>query len=404
MTLIKPFRALRPQLDYAADVIAPPYDVVDREAAAALAQDKPHSFLHISKPEIDLPLTVASDDARIYEQALNQFKYMQQTGILQQDDTPGFYLYRLTQAGRQQLGVFVAIASSAYGDGRIKRHEFTKPEKENDRLRHLSRLHAHTSPVLLSYAARPNLTQLLTDLSQMTPPVYDILDHQEVRHELWPINDAAACETLQAALNAVPSYYVADGHHRSAAAYRYATAHAGEHYFLAALFASDQLHLLGYHRLITDLNGLSIDDLVASLAQSFDMTPSQLQAPTAANHFIVGLAHQAYALRLKPAIYDKLTAIERLDANIMFNYCLKPLLDITDPRRDPRLQYCGGQSAIKNIADALAAQQCAMAILMPPLAMADMIATADADQVLPPKSTWFEPKLADGLVCLLDDV
>ena len=295
-----------------------------------------------------------------------------------------------------------ALACDAYEDGRIKRHEFTKPEKEDDRLEHLNHLHAHTSPVLLTHENQAELEQLLQNLSQVQAPCYDVLDQQQVRHQLWQISETQACAQLGQALNRLPHLYVADGHHRTAAASRHAKRLGGEHYFLAALFASDQLKLLGYHRLVKDLNGLNPEQLLKQLEHSFSMKPCPLQTPVTANHFILYVAGHSYELQLKHAILEKLTRVDRLDATIVYQYILKNSLNITDPRRDPRLSYCGGQQSLGNIQQAVDNGEQALAILMPPLNIEAMLNVADHHQILPPKSTWFEPKLADGLICLVD--
>ena len=274
--------------------------------------------------------------------------------------------------------------------------------KEDDRLRHLQSMGRHISPVLLSHRPQTDLAALLNQRCASETPIYDINDHVAIRHQLWVINTPAVVSQIHNYLNNLDALYVADGHHRTAAANRYRLENnKPEDYFLAALFPSDQLQLLGYHRLLKDLNGLSSDAFITALAENFIIEAiDTVELPESKQHYVLCLPEQNYRLQVKPEAITGSSFAEGLDGNIILNLLLKPILAIEDPRRDPRISFCGGQDVLNTISECLNKQQAAAALLCPPASLEDIFTISDQGGVLPPKSTWFEPKLADGLVCL----
>lgn len=406
MPLIRPFAALRPAPGRAQEVIAPPYDVLDTEEARWLAQGRPWSFLHISKPEIDLPVGTDPYAPEVYAKAAENLERMLHEGILRRDDAPCYYAYRLVMGEHVQTGL-VAVASVAdYDSNRIRRHEFTRPDKEDDRVRQITALNAQTGPVLLAYPHAPDVDALLAAATALAPDA-DATSETNVRHSLWVIRDADSIRTLTALFDAMPALYIADGHHRSAAASRVCAArraanphHTGEesyNYFLAVIFPAHQMQILDYNRVIRDLNGMSEADFLRRLEASFTVqTADEPVKPAQPGEFGMYLGGRWHRLRIHPALVPD-DPVERLDVSLLQNHLIAPLLGITDPRRDKRIDFVGGVRGLGELQRRVDTGEMAVAFALYPTRMAELMAVADAGRVMPPKSTWFEPKLADGM-------
>ena len=405
MSLIKPFAGLRPVAEQAAEVVAPPYDVMSRTEAKQMVADRPLSFLHISRPEIDLPDEVSPYAEAVYAQGRDNLQQMQAAGHLVQDPDDYYYVYRLTMGEHVQTGIVAVASVAAYNADRIKKHEYTRPVKEQDRVQQINTLNAQTGPVFLVYPAQARVDGILMETAQTTAAV-DVTADDGVRHQLWVIREADTLTTLTAAFEAMPALYVADGHHRSAAAARVAEARqvdqtsgdAPHHYFLSVIFPHDQMQILNYNRVIRDLQGLSVDQFLARIAERFEVqavaTPVK---PTETTTFGMYLNQQWYRLRLRPAYYSD-DPVAGLDISLLTEHLIEPVLGIEDPRRDERIDFIGGIRGLTALEQRVDSGEWAVAFALYPVAMSALMAVADSGAVMPPKSTWFEPKLADGLV------
>lgn len=407
MSLIKPFAGLRPKAEFAADVVAPPYDVLNTEEARQRAEGRPHSFLHISKPEIDLPPGTDPFDARVYAKGAENLQQMINSGVLVRDQQVCYYLYRLVMDTHIQTGL-VAVASVAdYDSNRIRKHEFTRPDKEDDRVRQIDALNAQTGPVFLTYRHNAVIDELANRITG-TEPLYDLTADDGVRHTLWRIADAASIETVTNTFEGMECLYIADGHHRSAAASRLAKMRHQDHhlrgeiaadYFLSVLFPDNQMKILDYNRLVTDLNGLSIKDYLVGIRAAFDVVESDTPVkPAQPGTFGMYLAQQWYALTIKAERVPQADPVGQLDVSLLQNNLIEPVLGIQDPRRDKRIDFVGGIRGLDELVKRVDSGEMQVAFSLYPTRMEDLMAVADANEVMPPKSTWFEPKLADGLV------
>jgi uncharacterized protein (DUF1015 family) len=402
LTLIKPFRALRPAPGRAGEILAPPYDVLSSAEAREGADGKPWSFLHVSKPEIDLDPAIDPYDQAVYDRAAENFARMIAAGILVRDPKPRYYVYRLSAGSRQQTGL-VAIASLAeYESNRIRKHEHTTPSKEDDRVRQIEAVNAQTGPVMMAYPAAAEIDAMLAKASVGAPDVDVTADHG-VRHQLWVIDDDATIAALSRAIDALPALYIGDGHHRTAAAARVARARAdrpGSHrYFLAVAFPARDMTILDYNRVLRDLNGRSPQQLVAELRKCFAVEPSDKPIrPTTSGEFGMYLAGQWHRLTIRPDLVPKDDPIGRLPITLLTRNAIEPLFGITDPRTDKRIDFVGGGRGLAELERRVATGDMAVAFALYPTQMSDLMAVADAGGIMPPKSTWFEPKLADGMV------
>ena len=400
MPLIKAFAGLRPAPTQAAAVAAPPYDVLSSDEARVRAAAKPYSFLHISKPEIDLLPGIDAHDPVVYAMAAHNLEQMREKGVLVQDDSPCYYAYRLTMGAHVQTGLVVAASVAAYDAGRIKRHEFTRPDKEDDRVQQIEATNAQTGPVLLAYPAAAALDALLAGATAGAAQV-KVTANDGIGHSLWVIRDAATIAAIGAAAEALPALYIADGHHRSAAASRVCAARqgAGESaYFLAVMFPHHQMRIMDYNRVVRDLNGLDEEQFLSRLTACFSVTPAKaLERPARLNEFRLYLPGRWFKLVLRPELVPA-DPVARLDVSLLSDQLLTPLLGIADLRRDQRIDFVGGMRGLEELQKRVDSGEMAAAFAMYPTRMEDLMAVADSGQVMPPKSTWFEPKLADGLV------
>jgi len=408
MSLIRPFAGLRPAPSRAADVVAPPYDVLSSDEARARAAGKPRSFLHISKAEIDLPPTTDPYSPAVYAKARENFDRLLKEGVLVRDPEPYYYFYRLVMGSHTQVGLVAAASVAAYEAGRIRRHEFTRPDKEDDRVRQIDALNAQTGPVFLTYRHSDTIDAMAGIVTRGKPDV-DVTADDGVRHTLWVARDRKLIKGLSDAFEALDKLYVADGHHRSAAATRVANSrkaanpkHTGEeayNYFLAVIFPDNQMQILDYNRVVRDLNGLSAETFLKKLDESFNVKPETAAVkPARAGEFGMYLKGQWYRLTIKPGRIPANDPVKRLDVSLLQDHLLAPVLGLGDPRRDKRIDFVGGIRGLKELARRVDSGEMAVAFALCPTSIHDMMAVADIDEVMPPKSTWFEPKLADGLV------
>jgi len=405
MTLIQPFAALRPVTDRAADVIAPPYDVLSSAEARVRAAGRPWSFLHISKAEIDLPETTDPHAEEVYARAAVNLQQMLQQGVLARDASPCYYIYRMVMGEHSQTGLVVAASVADYDSNRIRKHEFTRPDKEDDRVRQIEALNAQTGPVLLAYQSQQRVDAMLTAAAAGIPDV-DLTADDGIRHSLWVVRDNALIEQITTAFDAMEALYIADGHHRSAAASRVAASRsddAGAAAFLAVIFPHRQMQILDYNRVVRDLSGMTPEAFLARIAGSFSLTPSNIAVqPQGPGSFGLYLAGQWYRLVIKPDLVPD-DPVGRLDVSLLADNLLAPVLGIEDPRRDTRIDFVGGIRGLAELEKRVDSGEMAAAFSMHPTRMEDLMAVADAGEVMPPKSTWFEPKLADGLISLVLD-
>ena len=402
MPLIKPFAGLRPVPERAADVVAPPYDVLNSDEARERAQGKPWSFLHISKAEIDLPKNINAYDPAVYAKSAENMQKMIASGILMRDSAPRYYVYRLTMGQHVQTGLVCAASVKDYDSNRIRKHEFTRPAKEDDRVRQIEALNAQTGPVLLAYKSQPELDALLQSVAS-GKPLYNLKADDDIGHAFWMIEDQAIIEKISKTFDSMKAIYIADGHHRSAAASRVAAKKGGgesamSQYFLAVVFPHNQMKILDYNRVVTDLNGLSKEAFLEKVKRNFDCVKYNGQMkPATTGEFGMYLDGNWYKLNIHAGLIPE-DPVKKLDVSLLADNLLQPLLGINDPRTDSRIDFVGGMRGLKELEKRVNSGEMAVAFAMHATSMDDLMAVADSNQVMPPKSTWFEPKLADGLV------
>lgn len=393
---IRPFSAVRPAPEKAAAVAAVPYDVVDTAEARALAAGNPASFLHVSRPEIDMPDGTDCSSPAAYAQARKALDALRASGTLVQDDSPRFYAYRQVMGDHAQTGIVATFDTKDYLAGILKQHEKTRTDKEDDRTRHIEVLSAHTGPAFLTYKDDEEIDALVADACAGAP-LYDFVADDGIRHTVWEI-PSASNERLQSLFAAIPAAYIADGHHRSAAASRYAREHSFEgesRWFLAVAFPASQLKILPYNRLVADLNGLTADALLAKAREVFTVTPAADGAPTSGRHARMFLAGSWYDLAWD--VPEGTDVVSSLDVSVLQDRFLAPVLGIDNPRTSPRISFMGGIRGTDELRARVEDGRAAVAFSMFPVTVGEMMAIADAGAVMPPKSTWFEPKLRSGL-------
>jgi uncharacterized protein (DUF1015 family) len=402
LSLIRPFRALRPAPGRAAEVLAPPYDVLSSAEARERAVNRPWIFLHVSKPEIDLePGTDPYRDA-VYDKARENLSRMVEKGVLIREERPIYYVYRAHWRDRYQTGL-AAIASLAdYATNRIRKHELTTPVKEDDRVRQIEAVNAQTGPVMMAYPRAPDIDEILNSAATGKPEV-DVEWDESVRHQLWLVEDPETIDSISRAFDALPAVYIADGHHRAAAAARVAAKRGnsgGLHaYFLAVLFPEHEMTILDYNRLIRDLNNRRPEELLDRLRSRFAVTASDGPVkPTQPAEFGMYMSGRWYRLRLRRELVPIDDPIGRLPITLLSSNVIEPQFGITDPRTDKRIDFVGGGRGLGELERRVNSGEMAIAFALYPTRMADLMAAADSGGIMPPKSTWFEPKLADGMV------
>jgi uncharacterized protein (DUF1015 family) len=401
MTLLDPFRALRPPSELAPRLAVPPYDVVSSAEARVLARGNPQSFFRISRPEVDLPLEVDEHAPEVYARGADNLRLFERERWLVGDAAPCFRLYRQKMGDHVQTGVVAGASLDAYRDGRIKRHELTRADKEDDRTHHIDALSANDEPVFLTYRAQPAIDTHVEALTGQAPEV-DFVSEDGVRHTVWRV-EGGAVAALASVLAPIRSLYIADGHHRSAAAARVQelrrrrnAAPGGHDWFMAVVFPHDQMQILPYHRVVRDLAGLSSEAFLARVGERFEVGPALRAEPEGRHAFGMYLEGRWYRLRARPGSWQE-TPTGGLDVTILQENLLRPVLGIEDPRRDARIGFVGGIRGTGELAARVQRGEDGVAFALWPTSLDELMSISDAGQVMPPKSTWFEPKLRSGL-------
>ncbi len=410
MVTIKPFRALRPKPELASWIASPPYDVIDSEEARAMARGNDLSFLHVVKSEIDLDPSIDQYDARVYEKAAENLKKFIGQGFFFQDKQDSFYLYQQVMGDHKQIGIIACVSADEYQNNIIKKHELTRPDKEEDRTKHIERLDAQTGMVFLTYRAEESINDLVKGCIKKAP-LYDFTGSDGVQHTIWAVDEPEKVKNIQESFQQVETIYIADGHHRSASSVRVRDKrkesnpqHSGEeeyNYFLGVLVPDHQVQILSYNRVVIDLGQWTKDQFLEKLAENFEVTPSsknQPYAPEQPHFFGMYLERGWYCLKAKKGTYADNDPIESLDVQILQRNILSPLLDIKDPRTDKRIGFIGGIRGLKELEKRVDAAEYQLAFSLYPTTVENLMEIADSNQVMPPKSTWFEPKLRSGLI------
>jgi len=399
MALIRPFAAVRPKPELAARICELPYDVVSTAEARALAQGNPLSFFHVSRPEIDLPDDTDPHAPEVYKQGAGAFQSLLAQGALVQDAEPCYYLYRQAMGSHVQTGIVVAAGCEDYLLGVIRKHELTRPDKEDDRVRHIEALDAQTGPAFLLYPSSVRMRGLLAEPLQ-GPPVVDFTAKDGIRHATWVISERALVAQIEQAFAAMPRLYIADGHHRSAAAGRIFQSRRGAGHsdgFLAVAFPHDEAQILPYHRVIKDLNGRSAAAMLEQLKKCFEIQAVSSTPATTKHTLGLYLEGRWHRLTFRPEVVHGPTPADTLDVALLQTHVLGPVLGIDNPRTSPRINFVGGIRGATELEKLVNQGDYACAFYLAPTRVEDLIAIADEGGIMPPKSTWFEPKLRDGL-------
>ncbi len=409
MTTIKPLKAIRPTPEHAEKVASLPYDVMNSDEAREMVKDTPDSFLHVIKAEIDLDPSIDPYDKQVYEKARDNLDQMVKDGLLVQDDMECLYIYKEVMQDRAQTGLVIGASVDDYLNGVIKIHEFTRADKEQDRINYVDYCDANTGLIFLTYRSKDEINRLIDNWMRNHNPVYDFTSDDGIQHTVWVINADNVIDSLVKQFAQVESLYVADGHHRSASAAKVGkmrrekkpgyTSDDPFNYFLSVVFPSEQLYIMDYNRVAKDLNGLSEEEFLNRVKENFDMDVYEGQGqykPTERHTFGMYLESKWYTLTARPETYNEDDPIERLDASILQNNLLSPILGIEDPKKDKRIDFVGGIRGLQELERRVAGGM-KVAFAMYPTSIDDVMAVADAGKTMPPKSTWFEPKLRSGL-------
>ena len=405
MPIIRPFAALRPPRERAAQVAAVPYDVVNRQEARALASGNPLSFLHVSRPEIDLPEATPVYSDQVYAKAASNFEKLKKECPLEIESESSLYLYRLIRGRHEQVGIVACCSVDEYDRDIIRKHERTRPDKEDDRTRHILVLRAQSGPVFLTYRAEEKIDGLVAEALTGNPPLYDFVANDDIRHTIWRVPNHAQ---LVEAFKDVSNLYIADGHHRAASASRarrelkeqgFSFIGSEEYnFFLCVLFPDNQLQILPYNRVVRDLNGLSKEDFLRRVRESFDVSENAPASPKQRRQWSMFLEGQWYGLTLPADTQAPEAVVESLDVSILQDRLLDPILGIKDVRTEKRIDFVGGIRGTEELEKLVKEGKAAVAFSLYPTTIEDLLRVSDAGEIMPPKSTWFEPKLRDGLL------
>jgi len=399
MATVTPFAALRPDPALAVRVCELPYDVMSSEEARAMAAGNPLSFLRVSKPEIDLPAATDVHADEVYAKGCENFQHLIASGVLRRDPAPVFHLYRQVMGSHCQIGLVGLASCQEYLANIVKKHELTRPDKEDDRVRHIEALDAQTGPVFLTYQAAPAIDALVARITAGAPEI-DFTAPDGVRHSSWPVAGAADIALLQDEFARLPALYIADGHHRSAAAGRiYQSRHGagGSAGFLTVIFPHNQLRILPYNRVLKDLQGKTPAEMLAALGRVFVITPDGAASPAGKHQLGLYLAGSWYGLAFREEFTAGRSAIDLLDVSLLQQEVLAPMFEIADPRTSQRIAFVGGIRGTDELVRLVDSGVFACAFSMFPTGIEDLMSIADAGGIMPPKSTWFEPKLRDAM-------
>lgn len=408
MVRVKPFAAIRPPKDIVTEVAAPPYDVLNSVEAKKMAGEK--SLLHITKPEIDFDPILPDHDDKVYDRAVKNFAQWQKNGWLVQDKKPCYYVYAQTMEGRTQYGLVLCAHTDDYAEGKIKKHELTRKDKEDDRMVHVKIQNANIEPVFFAYKDNSQLNEIVSR-TVAAAPEYSFTDENGFGHSFWVIDDDATIEKITDIFtNKVNAFYVADGHHRTAAAARVGAekrsgnaAHTGDeeyNYFMAVCFPETQLKIIDYNRVVKDLNGLTPEQFLSALEEDFTVTPYEGEGechPSHLHNFSMYLGGKWYSMEIKPGRYDDNDPIGVLDVTILSNLVLDKILGIKDLRTDKRIDFVGGIRGLGELSRRVDSGEMKVAFALYPVSMKQLTDIADSGNIMPPKTTWFEPKLRSGL-------
>lgn len=407
MAIVKPFPCIRPTKELAAKVAALPYDVYNRKEACQVVADNPHSFLKIDRPETQFSDQVDTYADCVYEKAGELLNGMMEDGVLIFDETAAYYIYELTMDGRKQTGIVGCSSIDDYQNGVIKKHENTREEKEVDRIRHVDATNAHTGPIFLAYRANEALNEIV-HAETKKDPLYDFVSEDGIGHRVWEVDGQYTVRAIEALFDKIPATYIADGHHRAASAVKVGLkrreenpSHGGEEgyqYFLSVLFPDNQLMILPYNRVVRDLNGLTQEEFLEKVGENFEVGEGmeQAYAPTAKGVFGMYINGTWYKLKAKSEILSK-DPVKGLDVSILQDYLLSPVLGVSDPRVDKRIDFIGGIRGLEEL-EKRVGEDMEVAFSLYPTSISELLCVADAGMLMPPKSTWFEPKLRSGLL------
>lgn len=410
MSIVRAFRAIRPTPALAADVAALPYDVMDSNEARRIVEGNPYSFLHVDKAEIDLDPSVDLYDTVVYEKARDNLNEMIAKGVFIQDDKPCLYIYKQVMNGRSQIGIVGCASIDDYMNNVIKKHELTRADKEQDRINHVDYCDANTGPIFLTYRAKESIDQIVSAQISAKKPVYDFTSDDGIKHTVWVIDDQTVIDRLCNEFERVDNLYIADGHHRSASAVRVGMKRREAHpdytgdeefnCFLSVIFPDEHLYIMDYNRIVKDLNGHTKEEFLNLVGEKFTITPYNDHEPLKPQNkhtFGMYLDGEWMLLSAREGTYDLSDPVARLDVSILQNNLLHPVLGIGDPRTDKRIDFVGGIRGLDALAQRVDNGSMAVAFSMYPTTMEDLMDIADAGAIMPPKSTWFEPKLRSGL-------
>ena len=404
MATLKPFAALRPKPELAARICELPYDVMSSDEARTTAAGNPLSFLHVSKPEIDLPPGTDPYAPEVYARGAENFQKLIRDGALKQDAQPCFYLYRQIMGKHTQVGLVAAASCEEYLRGAIKKHELTRPDKEDDRARHIEALNAQTGPVFLTYRANAELDKFIARKIAFKKSDVDFTARDGVRHTAWVISDADKVKYIETQFSTIPSLYIADGHHRCAAAARifrsrHGAGHSGQ--FLAVIFPHNQMQILPYNRVVKDLNNWTPEQLLEILGAVFAIDPNGTAQPACKHEIGLYMQGKWQTLGLRIKLTAPRNSIDSLDVSLLQEHILSPVFGIDDPRTSKRINYVGGIRGSAELEKLVNSGEYACAFSMFPMSIEDLMSIVDAGGIMPPKSTWFEPKLRDAMFCHL---
>ncbi len=409
MTVIKPFRAIRPAVEVVEKVAALPYDVMSSDEAREMVKGNPYSFLYVDKAEIDLDPTIDLYDIRVYEKARDNLYQMIEQGVFIEEKSACLYIYQQKMGERYQTGVVACVSIDDYMNNLIKKHELTRADKEQDRIKHVDYCDANTGPIFLTYRAQSDIDAVVNSWMESQPPVYNFVSEDDIGHTIWVIDDEKVIAGLLELFARVECLYIADGHHRSASAVRVGQMRRAENpdyhgdeefnYFLSVIFPDNQLHIMDYNRVVKDLNGLESQEFLQKLSLHFDIEPYTGEGPyqpQAQKTYGMFLDGKWYILKAQAGSYDESDPVKRLDVSILQYNLLGPILGIEDPRTDKRIDFVGGIRGLKEL-EKRVAEGMKVAFSLHPTTIQDLMDIADADKIMPPKSTWFEPKLRSGI-------